>query len=545
MVMPPKKINASRPSLGRSLLFTVGLISSAALGTIPSVSFAGPQAGVFPANNDSSGKTKTDQYAAWLGRDISHILQFYSGTSWDEIDGTAGSGLEWWSNQWVNHPQSYKDKLVIAIPLLPTPASGSSLASGAAGAYNQRWINAANKLVSRGMQNATLRLGWEFNGSWYTWNAREGRATHFKNYWIQIVNSMRSVTGQNFKFCWNPSMGDFGFNPMDAYPGAAYVDMIGLDIYDIYSGYSTTDSNGNMYPNLPGWQVTSIRNNGWLSQKEWGAYPLDWWKTQAANAGKPLCFPEWGLDNPDAATKLTVGYGGQDNTVFLTKFNQWINDPANNVTWHAYFEAGSGTASRNHQIYFATQYPNAKALYPTLFGAKLNDDFTAGTTANWTPEHPAQWSVVSDAGNNAYQFDFNWNSQRSTSVAGNVAWTNYRLFTEVKITDLQSWSETHLYVRYTDANNHYRLMIQDTGGTRRFQLQKKVAGVLSSIGAGVNVTMNANTWYDVAVDVNGGTLTVFLNAAQVMQRTDTSLTAGKVGLGAWKQDVRFDSVLVQ
>ncbi len=395
MHMTPHTPTLSRtPRLGltRSLLLTIG-VSLASLGAFSTVSTGAPDIGVFPANNDGTGKTKTDQYAAWVGRDMNYIVQFYSGASWDEIDGTASSGLNWWSNQWVNHPQSYKDKLVISIPLLPTPVNGSSLATGATGAYNQRWINAATKLVSRGMGNATLRLGWEFNGNWYTWNAREGRATHFKNYWIQIVNSMRSVPGQNFKFCWNPSMGDFGMNPMDAYPGAAYVDSIGLDLYDIYSGYSTKDSNGNMYPNLPGWQVTNIRNNGWLSHKEWGAYPLDWWAARAAERGKPLCFPEWGLDNPNAATKLTVGYGGQDNTIFLTKFNQWINNPANNVAWHAYFEAGGGTASRNHQIFFSNQYPNAKALFPTLFGGgsggpEIIVDNTGSTgvtlTGSWT-----------------------------------------------------------------------------------------------------------------------------------------------------------------
>jgi hypothetical protein len=541
---------ASRAGFGGRLLLTLG-VSLAVFGPLSVVSSAAPEAGVFPANNDTTGKAKADQYSAWLGTDVKYILQFYAGSNWNEIDGTASSGLNWWSNQWVNYSQDVKDKLVIAIPILPSydanndhqPDDGSTLAAGATGAYNQRWINAANKLVARGMQNATLRLGWEFNGGWYTWNALGGRATHFKNYWIQIVNSMRSVPGQNFKFCWNPSMGDFGLNAMTAYPGAAYVDSIGLDLYDNYSGYGTTDANGNVYPNLPGWQVTSIRNNGWLSQKEWGNYPLDWWKAQAATAGKPLCFPEWGLDNP----KPNTGHapGGQDNTVFLTKFQQWINNPANNVSWHAYFEAGSGTATRNHMIFFASQYPNAKAIFPSLFGAKFNDDFTAGTTTNWTPTQPTQWSVVSDAGNNTYKFDFNWSSDSGTSTAGNVAWTNYRLLAEIKVTDMQSWSDNFLYVRYLDANNHYRLAIQETGGSRKFLLQKRVGGVYSNLGSAVGVTFNANTWYDVAVDATGSTLTAYLNGVQILQRTDTSHTAGKIGLGARKQDVLFDSVSVQ
>ncbi len=46
---------------------------------------------------------------------------------------------------------------------------------------------------------------------------------------------MRSVAGENFRFEWNPDAGAFtqsGYSVAAAYPGNAYVDVIGLDAYD-------------------------------------------------------------------------------------------------------------------------------------------------------------------------------------------------------------------------------------------------------------------------------------------------------------------------
>lgn len=178
-------------------------------------------------------------------------------------------------------------------------------------------------------------------------------------------------------------------------------------------------------------------------------------------------------------------------------------------------------------------------------GTLLEDSFTDGNATGWTTAHPSQWSVLADGGDNGYKFDFTWANQSSTSVAGNVAWTNYSFYAAFKITDMPSWSDTYLFVRYADSGNYYRLLIPDKGGYRQFQLQKAVGGVVSNVGAAVNVSLAANIWHDVTLDVNGSTLTVFLNGSQVMQRTDGSIPAGKIGFGARKQDVLFDNVLVQ
>ena len=84
--------------------------------------------------------------------------------------------------------------------------------------------------------NAYLRLGWEFDGSWTTWAATTASAeASYASYFQQIVTAMRSVSGEAFRFVWNPDAAAFtdsGYSVAAAYPGNSYVDVIGLDAYD-------------------------------------------------------------------------------------------------------------------------------------------------------------------------------------------------------------------------------------------------------------------------------------------------------------------------
>jgi hypothetical protein len=107
------------------------------------------------------------------------------------------------------------------------------------------------KLVAAGCANSIIRLGHECNGGWYGWS-HQGRDA-YKAAFIAVVETMRSVVGNNFLFEWNVSG---GWAPLTAsqpnpgtpfqdaqpgetyeetylgwYPGAAYVDIVGQDSY--------------------------------------------------------------------------------------------------------------------------------------------------------------------------------------------------------------------------------------------------------------------------------------------------------------------------
>ena len=88
----------------------------------------------------------------------------------------------------------------------PHPSGVGTLALGATGAYNQYFATLGKNLVSDNEANTILRLGWEFNGNWFTWSVDNATdATNFVAYWRQIVTTMRAVPGQKFKFIWNPN----------------------------------------------------------------------------------------------------------------------------------------------------------------------------------------------------------------------------------------------------------------------------------------------------------------------------------------------------
>ena len=58
------------------------------------------------------------------------------------------------------------------------PVEGPPWPEGRGGADDSHFVTLAENLVNVGEGNAYLRLGWEFNGTWYKWrvkNAKGGR----------------------------------------------------------------------------------------------------------------------------------------------------------------------------------------------------------------------------------------------------------------------------------------------------------------------------------------------------------------------------------
>jgi hypothetical protein len=223
---------------------------------------------------------------------------------------TAIADPAWLLKAW--HSTSYH--LVLGVPMLPVDASGKklgSLVAGAAGQYNQYFVALAQKLVQYGEQATTIRLGWEFNGNWFAWAvANTTDAINFAAYFRDIVDAMRSVNGQQFTFVWDgaggPQYGE-SYTVAQSYPGNAYVDYIGQDIYD--TPYTAA-------PTEPGtWQTTTLPELTTLS-------------AFAQSVDKPMALPEWGVAGTNA-------YGLGDDPYWVTQMVNWIT--THNVAWESYF----------------------------------------------------------------------------------------------------------------------------------------------------------------------------------------------------------------
>ena len=222
----------------------------------------------------------------------------------------------------------------------PEPRPGQ-LGKGARGAYDSYFVTLARNLVADGEGYAFLRLGWEFNGNWYKWSVRNAREpAQYAAYFRDIVDAMRSVPGEAFKFVWNPNGGNSHgrpYIPSQAYPGNAYVDYIGTDLYD------------------ESWVSPLTPQNAWVGQLQ-ASCGLDWLATFAADHGKPIVFPEWGV------AIRSDGHGLGDDPYFVDQFANWIT--THDVAWTNIF---SFDGVQQDDITDGS-FPNALAAFDADFG---------------------------------------------------------------------------------------------------------------------------------------------------------------------------------
>ncbi len=303
------------------------------LGALPGeVASAAPRAasiplGDFAGSNDPAGVA---DFASTTGAHLTMATDFLNRSSdWTDLESPvvgawAGSGYQ----------------LVLAVPMLPARGR-TSLAQGARGAYNSHFVILAENLVRAGEGGASLRLGWEFNGSWYKWRVRSARnAIDFAAYFRNIVTAMRSVRGQSFKFVWNPNADTSyrRYTPAQAYPGSAYVNDIGTDLYD------------------EAWVQPLDPATAWARQLT-GPWGLDWLASFAAYEGKPIVFPEWGV------AIRSDGHGLGDDPYYVNQFASWIT--THDVAWTSMFSSDAG--SQQDDITDGS-FPNALAAFRADFG---------------------------------------------------------------------------------------------------------------------------------------------------------------------------------
>ncbi len=188
--------------------------------------------------------------------------------------------------------------------------SGSAaLTAAAAGTDDRRFYQLGELLVRDGLSDTIINLSREMNGSWYAWSERHAPSSEpdaFILAWRQVVTTMRSVPGEHFKFLW--TIYPKGATVAECWPGSAYVDYVGTDIFDWYGGPNYT------YPHTPSGALDwALHWEQTLTARPGG---LDWIAQFSKLTGKPIIIPEWGLDFHT--------FGGQDDTYFLTHMTAWL-----------------------------------------------------------------------------------------------------------------------------------------------------------------------------------------------------------------------------
>ena len=148
------------------------------------------------------------------------------------------------------------------------------------------------------------------------------------------------MPGAHFTFLWNPNApSPTTYSPDQAYPGNAYVDYVGTDVYDNFWGSPFTPA------------------AAWVHQltQQWG---LDWLAAFAAEHDKPIAIPEWSDEyRPD-------GHGLGDDPGFIDDMAQWF--VSNQVAFADVFSYDSSATYRNDLL--DGTFPKALAQFKVDFG---------------------------------------------------------------------------------------------------------------------------------------------------------------------------------
>jgi hypothetical protein len=315
--------------------FAVGL-TAAACAVVPAVASATPPVALSGAFVGWGASANLTSFGNWRGAADTSVSDYLNYDDWSSVADPSSLLSDWSSFNAAG------GKLVLSVPMLVSDSSGT-FAAGAEGAYDQYFLSMGRELVADGFGSTVLRLGWEFNGTWFPWSVQPGSATMgtaaFVAYYQHLVTLLRSIPGSNFTFDWTVNLGAGAFDPTDAWPGSSYVDYVGMDIYD--RGWSA--SGGPLTDPVARWQQLTGQTDG-----------MSYWASFAAQNGKQLGIGEWGLWND------TSQNGGGDDPYFIQQMYNWMQ--SNDVGYENYFDA-------DNSVMNASTEPASAAEYQSLWGA--------------------------------------------------------------------------------------------------------------------------------------------------------------------------------
>jgi beta-mannanase len=203
----------------------------------------------------------------------------------------------------------------------------------AAGNYNSYATQLGTNLVAAGLQDSVIRLGWEMNGPWEgdfvgdTVQEQSLWATCFDN----EVTAFRQAAGEHFLIDWNPNSCTEGIPYANYYPGNAYVDIMGLDFYDVSCDTPNTA--------VSFAQLASVPSG------------LNGFKSFAAAQGKPMSLPEWGLSSTPSG----------DDPGYINGVGSTVNN--GNFAFQEYFDVSDGGT-----MLLTSGTPQSVAAYKQNFG---------------------------------------------------------------------------------------------------------------------------------------------------------------------------------
>jgi beta-mannanase len=199
--------------------------------------------------------------------------------TWSQWEHPWITSAQYGYTQWVAQEPSRR-QLVLQVDLIPSSLDDlyDPLAweqSCADGHFNSYATDLGTSLVAAGLQNTVIRLGAEMNGVWEA--DYMGSTSTEQVLWAKCfaneVTGLRQAAGEHFLMDWDPNACNLPYSTL--YPGNAFVDIVGLDIYNVSC----------QTPKTPVSYSQLVNEGGGLASFE----------AFAAANDKPMSLPEWGL----------------------------------------------------------------------------------------------------------------------------------------------------------------------------------------------------------------------------------------------------------
>jgi pectate lyase len=179
------------------------------------------------------------------------------------------------------------------------------------------------------------------------------------------------------------------------------------------------------------------------------------------------------------------------------------------------------------------------AMAPAALAATLfSDNFESGLASSWS-KSGGTWAIATDGSQVLQQS--NAGSALARQFNGSTSWTDYSLQARVKPLSLPgSGSFAGIAARATSATTFYRLLLLSGN---RVQLEADNSGSVTVLGS-ASLTVSTGTFYTLRLDVNGSTISGFVNGTQIASATNTMKAAGRIGLQTNAASANFDDVSV-
>jgi len=317
-----------------------------------------------------------DAWTAWAGRtpDFVHAFGNAGGSggsfanpvgTWDACLGQVRTLCQTWAGI----------PLAWALPLCTTT---QPLTDTTAGTYNGVINAMADAILAHNpVGPIPVRIGWEAYtpGAWPWAATTASGSTDFLNA-FRVMAALLKARSPRLKVILCVSAYNFDstgaeFDPTTAYPGDAFVDVIGVDAYLIGADVSkaVTFARASQGKDLVG--AAGFR------------FGLKYMAEFARAHNKMMSIDEWGI--------------GADRPDYIRDMAQFIADPANRVWYHGYWNKNAGAAAPGPYPFPCRLTPDGGNAYDLSRAAFLDNLNGTGRTYAEQPETPAYFARATTA----------------------------------------------------------------------------------------------------------------------------------------------------